>query len=344
MKSFDAMTRLGRLRRFRKIAKRALKTYGIKYTGLEFLTYNGNIIYRVNLPQNKKKNNRLYNSNRYILRVHMQYHSIETIDSEMKWLSALRNDIDAPVPEPISYPDGTYVKEFGDEAILEKRKCTLLKWVDGRRAIKQNTNRNIDAWGRLMAQFHNHASGWKLPKGFTRPCRDWEGLFDDGAMFENPAKDLIKFIPKKYLKSFHVVKNQSKKVFNKWGKKGEYFGLIHADLNIYTNLLFRSNEARAIDFDDCCFGYWMHDVAFAFAPWQKSEKFDWMKELFFNGYSKIRSLSDEQLNQLDLFLGIYNANLLLWMLDWQKLDPKSKLAQKEITKYGDNLHLYLSGK
>jgi len=39
-------------------------------------------------------------------------------------------------------------------------------------------------------------------------------------------------------------------------------GLIHADLHL-GNALFWSDEVRVIDFDDCGFGYWLYDIAFA---------------------------------------------------------------------------------
>ena len=64
------------------------------------------------------------------------------------------------------------------------RKCSLLRWLDGRFVTKQLRPAHVREWGRLMARFHNHAAGWRLPKGFTRRHRDWPGLYGEGAGFE----------------------------------------------------------------------------------------------------------------------------------------------------------------
>ena len=113
MKPFNKITRLGRLRRFHQMAREALKEYGFTDARLTFFTYNGNVIYRVDRSGNRGliESNNPYITNRYILRIHMDYHSLDAINSEMQWLSALRNDIDLPVPEPVPAKDGNLVIE-----------------------------------------------------------------------------------------------------------------------------------------------------------------------------------------------------------------------------------------
>ncbi|UCE23679.1 MAG: phosphotransferase [Candidatus Zixiibacteriota bacterium] len=337
-------TRLGRIRRFQKLAQQALPLFGLKDARLTFLAYEGNAIYRVDLPRRKTagSSGNLFAPGRFVLRVHMDYHSTAAIESELQWLSALRRDIDAPVPEPVPAEDGNLVVELpipGQEEM--RRKCSVLRWLDGRFISKRLTDRHIRAWGRLMAQLHEHASQWRFSEGFTRPRRDWDGLFSNAARFEFPASELWQAIPDEYRKCFRAVIDDLKAAMNELGLGPEVFGLVHADLDINTNVLFKGGEARVIDFDDCCLAYWLHDLAFALSPWQGTKRESQIRDTFLEGYSVIRTLPQSQLRYLDLFIAGFNANLMLWMIDWARLRPDSPEPGKHIRKYGDNMLRYL---
>ncbi|UCG63154.1 MAG: phosphotransferase [Candidatus Zixiibacteriota bacterium] len=342
MKAFQEITHLGRLRRFRKLAHQALKAYRLSDADVTFLTYEGNVMYRVD-STSRTRSDDLYYPGRYLLRIHMDYHSTAAIESELKWLSAMRRDADLPVPEPILSADGKPVIELllpgTDDA---RRKCSILRWVDGRFVSRRLGQRHVLAWGELMARLHNHAAQWKLPKGFIRPRRDWNGLFADAARFEHPAYDLWEAIPAKYKDAFEVVTSRLKSLMKRLGQGSDVFGLVHADLMISTNILFKRGKARVIDFDDCCFAYWMHDLAFALSSWQGNAREPWIRDTFLEGYSRVRHLPQSQLKHLDLFLAAFNANLMLWMLDWAMLNPISPEPRRFVDKYGRNLLRYLS--
>ena len=71
MKPFSELTRLGRLRRLRRLAREALEVYGLDGARLTFIQYEGNVIYRVDVPVWRSKTGglSLYNENRYVLRI-----------------------------------------------------------------------------------------------------------------------------------------------------------------------------------------------------------------------------------------------------------------------------------
>ena len=50
MKPYDELTRTGRLRRLRKLAEVALWEYGLSDARLTFQHYEGNVIFRVDVP------------------------------------------------------------------------------------------------------------------------------------------------------------------------------------------------------------------------------------------------------------------------------------------------------
>jgi Ser/Thr protein kinase RdoA (MazF antagonist) len=330
------------MRRLRKLARAALESYGLTDSKLTYLCYDGNIIYRVDNSGHisKKEIDESRLRNRYVLRVHMDYHSTEAIRSELQWLSALRRDTDLKVPEPVPTIDGELVTEKAIPGAGLKRKCSLLRWLGGRFFTKTICPAHVRAWGRLMAQLHEHASNWQRPDGFTRRHRDWDGMFGDAAGFEFPAAELWEAIPKPFRKSFEQVARWIKQVTGDLGKGSDAYGLVHADLDVNTNILYKAGEARAIDFDDCCFAYWLHDIAFALGPWQGITQQHWVQQVFLEGYAEVRFLPDKQLKYLDLFMAAYNANLMLWMIDWWKLSPRSDMPMKQINKYGNNLLRY----
>lgn len=49
---------------------------------------------------------------------------------------------------------------------------------------------------------------------------------------------------------------------HRYGKSPARFGLIHADLRL-TNIMRCQDNTRVIDFDDCGFGWYLHDLAAA---------------------------------------------------------------------------------
>lgn len=346
MKSYREMTRLGRLRTMRGLAGEALDAYGLRDARLKFLTYHGNVIYRVDASGPLRHEGRAgeragpHARSRYVLRVHMDYHSRAAIRSELEWLSALRRDADMPVPEPVPAVCGDLVVELPIRGSSETRKCSLLRWLKGRFLVKRFSRGHARAWGRLMARLHEHALGWRLPAGFTRRRNDYEGMFGDGARFEFPAGDLHKAVPERFRGPFKTVTREVRRVMDDLGEGPDAFGLVHSDLDVRTNVLFSGEEARVIDFDDCGFAYWLHDLAFALSPWQGSEDEEWIQDALLEGYSEIRTLPGTQLRHLGLFKAAFNATLMLWMLDWARLAPRSGEPIKHVNMYGNNLMRY----
>ena len=342
MKSIRQISRLGRLRRFRSMARSALEAYGLPDAVLTFLSYNGNIIYRVDDPVaiGSARNDGPFVDGRYVLRIHMDYHSTEAIRSELQWLKALRCDLDLAVPEPVATLAGELTGEIMSPCGEVCRKYSLLKWLDGRFVSRRFGREHARAWGRLMARMHSHAESWQLPEGFTRRRRDWAGLFGDEAGFETPVAGLWEAVPDQFREPFEDVTNQLRDVTGRLGHGPDVFGLVHADLDVFTNVLFAQGEARPIDFDDCCFAYWLHDLAFALCPWQGRGEYARVQATFLEGYAEVRAIPQTQLAHLELFKAAFNANLVLWMIDWMMLSPKSDEPIKFVNKYGENMLRY----
>jgi Ser/Thr protein kinase RdoA (MazF antagonist) len=97
-----------------------------------------------------------------------------------------------------------------------------------------------------------------------------------------------------------------------WGKGANVYGLIHADIGTKANVLFHSGEARAIDFDDAGFGYWMYDLAIPLSDWEGEKIWLTYRDALLEGYTETQSISHEQLEQLKLFQAAIRAMEIFW--------------------------------
>ena len=109
-----------------------------------------------------------------------------------------------------------------------------------------------------------------------------------------------------------------------WGKGPDVYGLIHADLGFDANVLFWKGEARAIDFNDSGFGYFMYDLAITLENCQDDEMLPQFREALLDGYSQFRSLPVDPTKYLDLFLAAFYVYLSLWAVSAIQVYPKHK--------------------
>ena len=107
IKTYQELTRLGRLRRLRKLAETALTHYGISDARLTFQHYGGNVIFRVDEldPVAPYNDGEFFLPNRYNLRI-LSMNNPQFTQSELVWITALRNGLGLPIPEPVSNLDG----------------------------------------------------------------------------------------------------------------------------------------------------------------------------------------------------------------------------------------------
>jgi Ser/Thr protein kinase RdoA (MazF antagonist) len=96
------------------------------------------------------------------------------------------------------------------------------------------------------------------------------------------------------------------------GQGPDVYGLIHADLGVDANVLFWKGEARAIDFDDSGFGYWVYDLAVSLEHCREDAAFPQFRDALLDGYAEMRSLSEEQLKHLNLLMAALDVYWSLW--------------------------------
>jgi Ser/Thr protein kinase RdoA (MazF antagonist) len=101
--------------------------------------------------------------------------------------------------------------------------------------------------------------------------------------------------------------------FDRLGTGPEVFGLVHADLHQF-NVLLHRGQVRAIDFDDCCFGHYLYDLAVTLVgagPWRTTPA---MRAAFLAGYRQERALPAQLEGMLGTFMALRRLLLLRWAL------------------------------
>jgi Ser/Thr protein kinase RdoA (MazF antagonist) len=320
VKEYKQLTRLGRLRRLRVLARLALKMYGLEDARLTFIQYEGNVTFRVDVspPHQPITRNGAYIRDRYLLRIHTSS-NLQGIASEMIFLDALRHEADLPVPEPVPTLDGKLLIQVSTPGVPQGRIVSLMRWIDARRLTMGFRPSHFHAWGVMAAQLHAFASRWQPPKDFKRPHWDWEGQLG-GREFSSPLGELIASMPDRYRFPFQTVSDQAREVMQTLGQDSDAYGLIHGDM-YPENVLFKAGQVFPIDFEDCGYGYWMWDIAVVLCSWPWTEEWHWMRDSFLEGYARVRTLPDAQLKYLDLFMAAQYATMVLWATMFIHRDP-----------------------
>jgi Ser/Thr protein kinase RdoA (MazF antagonist) len=318
MKPYQELTRRGRLRRLRKLAEIALQHYSLEDCRLTFQHYQGNVVFRVDVPGGEEAETSIFVPNRYNLRI-LTTHNEEMIRSELVWLAALRREADLPVREPVPNLDGELYTFIELPGIPHGRYVTLMRWVDGRRLEGGLRPKHMQSWGEITAKLHNFSAGWQPPDGFFRPAWDWRGQLG-GRDFRVSVEELVERMPQEFRQPFLEISEEVQKVTRRLGKKSDAYGLIHADM-YPENLLFKAGRAIPIDFEDCGWGYWIWDIGTGLSTWPWTEDFAWRRDAFLEGYARYRTLPEAQLKHLDLFMAATYATMALWATMFIYHDP-----------------------
>ncbi len=290
-----------------KLAEKSIFNWHIE-GDLRLIKYRENAVYEVNTPGEK-----------YALRLHRQgYHSDQSLYSEFLWLDALKN-YGIGVPIVIPDKDGNPFTRCSLPDLSLECQVDLLAWIDGDQIgscqaglegnpqIISNTYKTI---GRVAAQMHNQACQWKLPKKFERHAWDVEGLVGDnpfwGRFWElSTLKDEERNL---LIKTRDLVRCR----LLEYGRPDDSYSLIHADL-VPENILASGSKVQVIDFDDAGFGWHLFDLATALYFIQNESTYDVAYSALIKGYRESRSLPDEMLEQLPLFLAARSFTYLGWV-------------------------------
>ena len=104
-----------------------------------------------------------------------------------------------------------------------------------------------------------------------------------------------------------------KRRLERYGTNENNFGLIHADLRL-ANLLIEGDQIKVIDFDDCGFGWHLHDLASALSFIEdKPPIVPKLVNAWLAGYKKVLPFNDTDFEEIDTFIMMRRLQLTAWL-------------------------------
>ncbi len=298
---FENLTYRGQLHRLRRLALKALASYDLGDFTLRPLQHRHNATFLIRAG-----------GCRYVLRVNRPGHrDLALFRSELEWLDAITRDTDLVVPVPVADREGNLFTVASSPGIPEPRVCALFRWVNGRFCGQHDlTGRHLERVGRLMGRLHCHAEGFVPPAGFTRIRWDAGGLL--GGVYGGKTADAKAVLDPARRAAVDRAESSTRVAMERLGEAASVFGLIHGDLH-QMNYVFLRGEARALDFDDCGWGYYLGDMGATLGPLVSREDFASLRAAFLLGYTSVRPLDAGHERMLTSFLIADRLKIAVWM-------------------------------
>ena len=289
-------------------ALKALESFPVEPDGIELVAHSENITFRVSVHGSETD---------YVLRLHRPgYNSIEELDSERIWVSALK-DAGLSIQESLLTRQGQYFVRVDVPATGEQRYAGMTSWLEGMllsdhldmnpgRAERERVFHRI---GEIEAAIHNQSAAWNEPPGFERRRLDLEGLLGEqphwGRFWEHAELTSAE-------QTVLLRKRRDVRVaLQEYGETSGSFSLIHADLDP-ANIIKHGDDMALIDFDDSAYGWHMYDLASVLIEYRSAPDFDALRAALLNGYGELRSLEERDIEMLPAFLLIRGMALIGW--------------------------------
>jgi len=247
----------------------------------------------------------------YLLRLHRPgWHSPAMIESELHWLTTLRQQTPLLVPEPVVAPDGRWLVELALPGEQERRYAAMLRWLPGRRKLGGLAASDSKRFGWALGTLHRAAASFAPPPAFVRHDYHTEIAVQMGPVLDLYGPPLLAPDELHWCEQAlaHITAH-----LGQLGRAPDSFGLIHADTNL-SNVLYTRDQVALIDFDVCCFGYYLYDVVRSLDELAAHERSELLIKSFYTGYQQQRELPPFDDRRMRLFRLINSSEVVRWLL------------------------------
>jgi len=146
--------------------------------------------------------------------------------------------------------------------------------------------------------------------GKTPKWGDWRKFPDMTQEAQAYLEEIVQIIEKRLMR---------------YGKNENNYGLIHADLRL-ANLLIEGEQIKVIDFDDCGFGWHLHDLASALSFIEEKPIVPKLVNAWLSGYKKVLPFTDTDFEEIDTFIMMRRLQLTAWLGSHQQSGPVAELS------------------
>ena len=258
-----------------------------------------------------------------VLRVHRpNYHTRAEIESELKWIEAVRTSGAINTPSPIAAADGSYLVSI--RALDQDFRVVAFQFVAGR---EPDVGESLPDWferlGAVTARLHQHSRQWNPPSWFVRKewhldtmigeqgyWGDWKNSVGLEASHEQAISDAVALINDR---------------ISEYGRGRDRYGLVHADLRL-ANLLVDGEQLSIIDFDDCGFCWYAYDFAAAISFYELDPLVPELRKAWVQGYRSIAEFSDADEEAISTFIMMRRIMLSAWLATHSETDTGKELG------------------
>ncbi len=281
-----------------ELAKKATGNYALPdHLDVKLINLSENATYKVEAPDGQ----------RWALRIHRDgYHSKAAIASELAWLMDLRESGVVVTPKPVKGLNGEIIQEISGRHIV------LSDWEAGAEpGIDQDLVKPFEILGEVTARMHAHARQWKRPGYFERLTWNFETALGENKPHWGRWRDGMGVDGEK-AKLFQRTVDLIGKRLDTYGQSSDRFGLIHCDLRL-ANLLIDGDNVKAIDFDDCGFGWYMYDAATPLSFYEHEHQAPTLIEAWKTGYRRAGNLPKVDEAEIPTFVMFRRLLLVAWI-------------------------------
>jgi Ser/Thr protein kinase RdoA (MazF antagonist) len=329
VRSFDELTKAGRIARLRLLAIDALRDhFDINPQRVSLLaSHSFNTLFRADLTD----------GTRLAVRVgEVRIHADGVEEVEARWLDALRAETDIAVPTLTTDNHGRHVVAGHHALVPGPRYCSAMSWVPGHQVKESFDHTTARGTGVVLATLHDHASSYDAPEipqgiisnrvvyfGDTSLLPTYQSTY--GSMFVEAIDRVQTHLDALWLSPPHTPH------------------LFHGDFGPNNVLRWRT-RLTPIDFQDLQFGFDVQDVAITVSDVRRLYGDESLIEAIVAGYASVRPwpLNDPTLEQALAAarrLGFVNLGLILqrpglpefiarhaaYVAEWMGLSPRATL-------------------
>jgi Ser/Thr protein kinase RdoA (MazF antagonist) len=322
--------------RLELMARDALRRFGVHQAGVTLLNISENATFAVDEATGE----------RTVLRLHRpDYHSRAGIESELAWVTALREDgvVSTPPVLPAAGGERVVTAEHPDG---ERRDAVRFAWVQGTQPAGEHLSADFRALGAIAARLHAHSRRWPRPSGFTRlswgyetsigPRGNW-GRWQRG-IGVGPAEHAV----------LAGLDGALRRRLAAFGAGADRFGLVHADMRLANLLVHPEPDGRrtvhVIDFDDCGFGWFLYDLGASLSFIEHEPFVPELIDAWAEGYRRVAPLTADEQAELPTFVLLRRLLLIAWLGSHADTDLARQLGADFTRVSCDLAEDYLSGR
>lgn len=322
MKKFNELTRLGRIRRARKIILEALEHYDLDIETMDFLTEDTNIFFKIKTKNQKK----------YAVKLYQELSSdLDDSKAELYFLSEIGNSLDVVVPHVVANRMGDLVTVIDTAYDEVAKRIAVYTWMDGKDIDEIETPEMFRKIGVVMAKMHQFSQRMTIPSDIKSKKLDKVLYYaGDDYFYKNPKHQSK--INEDYIKLMDFVIPYLDKRMQALYEKEPI--LIHGDFNPY-NIKTYKGDIRLLDFEDTSLGYPIHDVAILFFYYQYDDQYELYKDAFYQGYNTVLDIGRYDDQTIQMLMTARRVNFLNYILEIH--DQPEKYIERNMARVQDYL-------